>query len=262
MSRPTITDDLQVVVRGDLPGDVADYARQRISALGDHLTEPVFHTRIRLTRETDPAFDRPVLAQANLTLKGRLVRAQVAGRNAYEAVDRLRERVQELLRRTDRDWEARRGGRSSPESGEWRRGDERADRPDFFPRPLEEREVIRHKSFAPHRITPDEAAFEMDQLDYDFHLFTDVDTARDAVVYRDGATGYRMQRLGGEGPSPETDQVTFNPHAPAKLTLEDAEQALELGGLPFVFFIDRSSGRGSVLYHRYDGHYGLITPAD
>ncbi|WP_157536105.1 hypothetical protein [Kitasatospora mediocidica] len=24
---------------------------------------------------------------------------------------------------------------------------------------------------------------------------------------------------------------------------------------------DAATGRGNVLYHRYDGHYGLITPA-
>ncbi|MBO1414556.1 sigma 54 modulation/S30EA ribosomal C-terminal domain-containing protein, partial [Streptomyces sp. FH025] len=30
---------------------------------------------------------------------------------------------------------------------------------------------------------------------------------------------------------------------------------------PFVFYTDTSTGRGNVLYRRYDGHYGLITPA-
>jgi hypothetical protein len=29
-----------------------------------------------------------------------------------------------------------------------------------------------------------------------------------------------------------------------------------------VFFADSVSGRGSVLYRRYDGHYGIVTPAD
>jgi hypothetical protein len=32
-------------------------------------------------------------------------------------------------------------------------------------------------------------------------------------------------------------------------------------GLPFLFFVDAAQGRASVLYHRYDGHYGVITPA-
>jgi Sigma 54 modulation/S30EA ribosomal protein C terminus len=45
------------------------------------------------------------------------------------------------------------------------------------------------------------------------------------------------------------------------LTIPEARQRLEVAGLPFVFFADASTDRGSVLYHRYDGHYGLITPA-
>ena len=36
---------------------------------------------------------------------------------------------------------------------------------------------------------------------------------------------------------------------------------LELSGLPFVFFVDRHTDVGCVLYIRYDGHYGLITPS-
>ena len=28
--------------------------------------------------------------------------------------------------------------------------------------------------------------------------------------------------------------------------------------MPFLFYLDGDHGRGCVLYHRYDGHYGLI----
>ncbi|MCQ4083887.1 sigma 54 modulation/S30EA ribosomal C-terminal domain-containing protein [Streptomyces sp. RB6PN25] len=50
--------------------------------------------------------------------------------------------------------------------------------------------MVRHKSFSLARETPDEAAFEMEAMDYDFHLFTDLDTGRDSVIYRAGPTGY------------------------------------------------------------------------
>jgi Sigma 54 modulation/S30EA ribosomal protein C terminus len=36
---------------------------------------------------------------------------------------------------------------------------------------------------------------------------------------------------------------------------------LEASGQPFLFFVDAETGRGNVLYHRYDGHYGLIVPS-
>ncbi|MEU9044774.1 MULTISPECIES: sigma 54 modulation/S30EA ribosomal C-terminal domain-containing protein [unclassified Kitasatospora] len=42
---------------------------------------------------------------------------------------------------------------------------------------------------------------------------------------------------------------------------EGSMRPIDLTGLPFVFFTDTATSRGNVLYHRYDGHYGLITPA-
>jgi hypothetical protein len=48
---------------------------------------------------------------------------------------------------------------------------------------------------------------------------------------------------------------------PARQALEDAIAILDLGDEPFVFFLDEQTGDGSVVYRRYDGHYGLITPA-
>jgi hypothetical protein len=33
------------------------------------------------------------------------------------------------------------------------------------------------------------------------------------------------------------------------------------GWLPFVFYTDQDTGRGSLLYRRYDGGLGLVTAA-
>jgi Sigma 54 modulation/S30EA ribosomal protein C terminus len=35
---------------------------------------------------------------------------------------------------------------------------------------------------------------------------------------------------------------------------------LEAAGQPFLFFVNAETGRGNLIYHRYDGHYGLIAP--
>ena len=45
------------------------------------------------------------------------------------------------------------------------------------------------------------------------------------------------------------------------MSLTDATGLLDLGAEPFVFFIDYRTGRGNVVYRRYDGHYGLVAPA-
>src|SRR5690606_19084054 len=211
--------------------------------------------------EPNPAFDRPVLAQANIHLKGRMVRAQVAGHTGYEAIDRLRERLQERLRRFAMGWEARRGSMPSDDPHEWRRTEEPSEPLPFFPRPIEEREIVRHKSFSPRRISPAEAVREMEQFDYNFHLFTDEQTSLDAVVYRMGSE-YLLQRV-AERPETAIDiaPIRLNVKPAPRLTLDEARDRLELAGLPFVFFVEPGTGRGAVLYHRYDGHYGLITPS-
>ncbi len=86
--------------------------------------------------------------------------------------------------------------------------------------------------------TVDEAALEMDLLDYDFHLFTEKGTGTAGVLYRAGPTGYRLAPV---APVP-ADQlrplelpVTISPQPTPCLTVEEATERL---GLPFLFFID------------------------
>jgi len=57
---------------------------------------------------------------------------------------------------------------------------------------VDERRVIRRKPFTLSPCTVDEAAVEMDLLDYDFHLFTEKATGAASVLYRAGSTGYRL----------------------------------------------------------------------
>ena len=147
---------------------------------------------------------------------------------------------------------------------EWRHQSEPTHRPGYFPRPVDERRVIRRKSFTLAPCTVDEAAVEMDLLDYDFHLFTEKGTGFAGVLYRAGPTGYRLALVIPASPdqlAPFELPLTISPQPAPCLTVEQATERLGLLGLPFLFFIDAAQGRASVLYHRYDGHYGLITPA-
>jgi hypothetical protein len=107
------------------------------------------------------------------------------------------------------------------------------------------------------------AAAELELLDYDFHLFTDRLTGQDSVIYRTTG-GYRLAMAHPKpsrlGPVPGSMTVSELP-APRR-TVEEAAERLEAMGQPFMFFIDTHTSRGSLICHRYDGHYGLIRPAD
>ena len=129
----------------------------------------------------------------------------------------------------------------------------------YFPRPPEERTVIRHKAYTLARQTPGEAITELELLDCDFYLFTDRTTGQDSVLYR-AATGYRLAQAGARRPGP-VKAVTVSDLPVARLTQAEATARLEALGQPFLFFVNRETRRGNLICHRYDGHYGVIALA-
>jgi len=120
---------------------------------------------------------------------------------------------------------------------------------------------VRYKSYELARVLPDEAVFDMEHLDYDVHLFIDDFTGQQAVIYRGGPTGYRLSRLRqADVPEPRGDvHVAVTRHPAPRLAVRQAVQHLNLTAEPFLFFADPASGRGRLLYRRYDGNYGLVT---
>ncbi|HMQ26855.1 MAG TPA: sigma 54 modulation/S30EA ribosomal C-terminal domain-containing protein [Acidimicrobiales bacterium] len=50
-------------------------------------------------------------------------------------------------------------------------------------------------------------------------------------------------------------------HGVPECSVTEATEQLDVDVLPFVFHLDPATGRGSVVYRRFDGHYGCITPA-
>ncbi|MCE5289801.1 MAG: HPF/RaiA family ribosome-associated protein [Nocardiaceae bacterium] len=242
---------------------VADYARDRLGRSIDRAPELVLDARLRITKMNQPANPKRYVGQVNIDVNGRPVRVQVQASDEWQAVDLLEAKLDRRLEQVGRHWEAIRGhAQAIAEAGEWRHADLPAERENYFPRPDEEREIVRHKSFAVADCTCDEAAFDMDLMDYDFHLFTETGSGVDSVLYRAEPTGLRLAQV---RPQPDkvvvgARDVTLSSTPALEATPAQAIERLELSKMPFVSFRDSESGRGSVVYHRYDGHYGLITP--
>lgn len=253
--------DVEVTVRGDLH-DAAEYARRKIGDLGRFTHRPVQRAHVKLIRHCDPAVRQSVVAQANLDVGGRLVRAQVHGETAHEAIDRLQAGLRHRLERLGDQWDPQRQVRKA--HNPQRHSAPVADRVQVVNRPPEERRILRRKSYAMAPCTVDEAVAEMELLGYDFHLFLEKGCNAAGVVYRGGSTGYRIAMVAPDlvdRLAPFSAQVTFSERSTPCLTLDEATERLGALGLPFLFFVDAEQGRVGVLYHRYDGHYGLITPA-
>jgi hypothetical protein len=250
-----------VVARGDVPRDERAYAQHKIERLTGLVRGPLLFARVELTEHDDPARERPAFAKAELDVNGRMVRAHAAGATMHETIDELDARLRDRLERAahhEADEHLRlRGHDVQP----WRHGEHVPPRPSFFPRPVDERQVIRHKSFSWGELTPDEAASDLEDLDHDFYLFTNVETGDDNVIAR-AASGYELFEPFGTCSLRDTAvAVTRSPMRPATMTADEARDALDLSDRPFVFYLDATDGRGRVLYRRYDGHYGLLEPA-
>ncbi|MFF0526754.1 HPF/RaiA family ribosome-associated protein [Nocardia amikacinitolerans] len=267
-STPTVTTaDADSVLRISIGHNVSaaagDYVREKIGPALAHACEPVLAARVRLTGHPDPAVARPVVAQANIDMNGRVVRAQIAAATTREAIDLLAARVKTRLDRLARHRDGLRGGRHGLCAHEGRDDDTHRRGIVQSRKAPEARQIVRRKSYALPQQTCEEAAFDMDTMDYGFHLFTESGSGVDSVLYRTGNAEYRLAQL---DPRPDavipatTVTLSMSPVPAPVLEVSEAVARLELTGWPFVFFRDRATDRGSVLYHRYNDDYGLITP--
>ncbi|MQS17744.1 HPF/RaiA family ribosome-associated protein [Streptomyces kaniharaensis] len=249
--RPAL--DVRVEIRGELPHEDAEYVRAQALDLVAGLGPGTRSARVRLTRVRDRAVTRPALAQAVAELDGAgPVRVQLAAVTAREAVDlvlgTLAGRAARLLEQGDIGFAA---------------VHESAYRPQYTVRPLAERRIARCKPVVLGRRTTEQAAREMLALDFGFHLFADTDTGQDSLIHRyppGGGLGL-LRAVRAVGPcGAATLPISEHPDPAHRLDLAEAARQLWLTGGPFVFHTDPADGRGRVLYRRYDGHYGLITP--
>jgi ribosome-associated translation inhibitor RaiA len=252
---------VSVVHHGRVGDDVIAYASQKVGRVMETAGGRGRDAVVKLVMGANPAMANPASAEATIDLDGSVVRAQVASTTLLEAVDLLEAR---LRRRVERDTEHARpqSTRRPPQANEWRRGDRPSVRPDHFARPVGERELVRHKTFAPGDLTVEEALFDMGMLDYDFFLFHETTTGADAVLwYADGEVYLRLAANADGDPDLGASGALLDGADVATATVGEAIERLDAGGEPFVFFRNRRTGEGNVAYRRYDGHYGLVTRA-
>jgi hypothetical protein len=265
----TAVETVLMETRGPIPEGAVDLARERVAALLRLAREPVVFARTKLTVRTDPAMPRLAVAQANLDVNGRPIRAQATAETMWRAVNELRDRLLIRLARVSREWTDRRGHRPMTTPREWRPSGVPVRRPPDLCRPAGKQHVVRHKTVKPIVATPPEAALDMELLDYDFFMFTDALTGQNSVICRNGVR-YCMARVASDrdevaeaaGPAGWGSTVMVDGRPAPMLTPTEAVERLETRKLAFVFFADPESRRGRVIYRRYDGQYGAITASD
>lgn len=234
-----------------------EYLERRVREAAAVAPGPVLFARAVLEGTGNPAVEQHAVASANLDVNGTIVRAEATGTTAYEAADRLKDRIRHELRHLADRRIARRQRGTSTAPGEWRHGDLVEERPGHYPRPEDERAVVPRTSRLPAPARFTDALTELDRRENEFVLYRDADTAGDLLLVRDPDASLRLVVAGGDTPGDVPDEVGIELGAPA-MDLTKATRTLDDGALPFVFFVDDATDRAAVLYHRDDGHYGLV----
>jgi ribosome-associated translation inhibitor RaiA len=248
-----------IIVHGAVPDQMVAYARRQFLAVVARTSVPVLAAELRLDHHADPARERPNHAEMTVDLDGVVVRARRSAPTMSEAIDRAETRLRRRVEAVTERPQSRQLRHRDEQS--WHHDDRPSERPHFYPRPRAERELVRRKTFAMRPESIEEALFDLETLDHDFFLFVHNETNAEAVVYRVGGGYGLMQRV----PTPEAIKAVeialdLGPH-PTTMTEENALAVLDESDGQFEFFVDDASGRGTVVYRRYDGHYGLILPS-
>ncbi len=266
MSSPSETSDSTLKVaymsEGPIPATTRDRAQAMMEKLAAISPRPVIFARVKVKVDENRNPDEQTVVQGTMDISGSVIRAQAAEMTPRQALGILESRLERRLTRLAERRETANERPPSTPPGEWRKGDLPSQRPGFYQRPPGDRRVIRKKTYAPEEEVPvSEAVFDLDVLDYRFFLFTDASDGKASIVYEE-EDGIVLRKI--DGGSPLEDEaglgIAVNQSAAPAITVEDAIDRLNVSDEPFIFFMDPEADQASVLYRRYDGHYGLIVP--
>lgn len=245
---------------GSVPASARDEAEDLMARLSALAPRPVVYAEVKVKNDDDRAPNQHSVVQGNMDVSGAVIRAQAAGPTATDALQTVGSRLERRLERLTT--KRRRATKRPPGTASAVQSGDPTERPEFYDRPAEQRLIVRKKLCSPvDRVSVSQALFDMDVLDYRFFLFTDESDDKTSIVYEDDG-GIALGKVDGSAPNPETlrPDIHVNRTPPPIMSVDEAVSHLNTSEKPFVFFKDGERAEISVLYRRYDGHYGLIVP--
>ncbi len=243
---------ISVKTKGGVSPEAADRLKATLRRLSDHLEIPILSASGSVVRHQDPARSRSVQASATVDLNGHWERASVEADEELEAIDLLDAKLRRIVRRYNerRQHKGRLHDPIEGGEGHWRHGDLPTRRAPWPELGDDERTIVERALHGPASRTMAEAAFDLDALGQDFTLFVDEVTGHDSILCRSEEGDLELVQLDHAGPNADGTGVG--------LEVAEAIEQLIMTGNRLVFFRDRATERGAVVYHRNDGHHGLI----
>jgi hypothetical protein len=238
---------ITVHTTGILPTDTIAQIDERLGHIIGKWTE---HSRVRVTRLCQAGVVRPVVIQLNLDLPHGRLRAQVAAQTMRDAVLMLEVRTEAQTRQLPPTFSTKPSRPVLTPPATWS--------PEL--RPPELRRLARNKTCTLAPATADEAIRALERMDYEFHFFREETTDQASLVCRTGPGSFRLIQLEPDSQVRDSSRPLVVDRTPvARRTVGEALSRLDLTGRPFEFFADKTTGRGRVVYARYDGHYAMLS---
>ncbi|MER7245616.1 sigma 54 modulation/S30EA ribosomal C-terminal domain-containing protein [Kribbella sp. NPDC000426] len=240
-----------MTLRGRLTEAAAAEAATAIIAVLSRCAAGITDSRLRLTGAN--CADGPGMVQVSVVVYGVPARVQVTAPSLVDAAATAATRLERLLSALT----APAGSADASDFAHWPHPKRR---PLAIPFPGH---ITRLKVVKLQPITPATAIAAMHAMDYNLHLFTDADTGEDAAVCRRGPAGHLLIRQHTtQPPGTPVPRLVIDSRPAAALTTEQAARRLTDHGLAHIFYTNQETGRGNVLYRRYDGNLGNLGPDD
>jgi ribosome-associated translation inhibitor RaiA len=239
-----VTSGLVLHTAGPVPGKARDQVRELVNQLIEMTPRPIEHAKVKIKSDRNRETAERALAQASLEVSGVTIRAESAGEDPSQALHSLVASLEEKLKYLDEP------GASPRQSN----------RPHFVELAPDERVIARHKTCSQlEQIDTDEAIDRLAEMGYRFYLYTDTADGKTTVVAEAGEDETTIQKVDGSFPDgSQRSGVRAIVGPPPIRTAPDAVGELNETGRDHLFFRDLDTAEPSVLYRRYDGHYGLL----
>lgn len=256
-----ITPGVTYEAYGQVPTSIRGHAEKMMQRLSDRAPGHVVSTRVKVQHDEERELDETSIAEGLLSTPDVVVRAEASGPTADEALEEVGAVLEHKLDAFSYSEQPEAMDDPSIAPNRWKKpGDTSI--PAFHYRSPERRMVVRRKTYEPmDRMSIARAICTLDALDYRFFIFTDTEDDIATIVYHDVECA-AVRKFDGSRPTKEpVPGMHVNEAVAPSISVADAVSRLNISDMAFIFFCDSSHGHPSVLYRRYDGHYGLLVPS-
>lgn len=180
---------MEYIIKGrnfELNEKIKKHVEKKIKARINKLLEKVVKIEVKLILEKNPRINQNNLAEVTVFTGGEVIRATDSGSDAFEAVDRVSDKLERQVKKYRGKIISR--GRKTPHPLAEEQAGPEFDVPGGTKKEtLEEkisRSIVKTKVFELKPISPVEAVIQMEMIGHDFFVFINSDTGKTAVVYR------------------------------------------------------------------------------